>query len=237
MSRLLNHLRDPVRLPGLIWKNLRYPFTPAAAEARFDRALGIDTAGTILNPVAHPDGTAAAFGAGYVGTPVAIAEHLIRKIADHARGFTFVDIGAGKGRVLVIAARHPFARVVGVELADGLCDIARRNAAIVARQRPNGPPIEVVHADATTYELPSGPCVVFLYRPFVGAVAERVVQNIITSFRNNPRPITVLYYTQDFPTGLSDPIFRRHEVYNPPHDRMERFKKYGFRAGIFEAFP
>jgi len=36
MSKLLSHLRDPARLPALIWKNLRYPFTPAAAEARMN---------------------------------------------------------------------------------------------------------------------------------------------------------------------------------------------------------
>lgn len=237
MTRWLSHLRDPARLPALIWRNLRYPFTPAAAEARFDRALGIDTGGTILHPEMQPDGAATAFGIGYVGTPVSIAEHLVRKIADRARGFTFVDIGAGKGRILVLAARHPFARIVGVELADGLCEIARRNAAIVARRLPTAPPIDVVHADATTYELPSGPCVLFLYRPFVGDVAERVVQNIVTSFRDNPRPILILYYTQDFPAGLSDPIFKRHDVNDLPRDRMERFQKHGFRAGIFEALP
>jgi hypothetical protein len=27
MSGLLSHLRDPARLPALIWKTLRYPFT------------------------------------------------------------------------------------------------------------------------------------------------------------------------------------------------------------------
>ena len=237
MTRLLFHLRDPARLPALIWKNLRYPFTPAAAEMRFDRTLGIDTDGTILHPEVQPGSAAAAHGVGYVGTPVSIAMHLIQTIADRTRGFTFVDIGAGKGRILVLAAGYPFARIVGVELADGLCETARRNAAVVARRLPRAPPIDVVHADATTYELPSDPCVLFLYRPFIGDVAERVVQNIVTSFRANPRQIFILYYTEDFPAGLSNPIFTRHDVNDLPRDRMERFRKHGFRAAIFEASP
>ncbi len=57
---------------------------------------------------------------------------------------TFLDYGSGKGRALLAAARFPFGRVIGVELNEGECEIARSNARIaVPRLRS---PIEVFRA-------------------------------------------------------------------------------------------
>ena len=47
LASLARHLRTPAHLPGVIWKNLKFPFTPQAAEVRYDRLLGIDTAGNL----------------------------------------------------------------------------------------------------------------------------------------------------------------------------------------------
>ena len=41
--------------------------------------------------------------------------------------FTFVDLGCGKGRALIAASEHGFARIIGVEFAKSLVDIARKN--------------------------------------------------------------------------------------------------------------
>ena len=41
----------------------------------------------------------------------------------------FLDLGAGKGRMLLAASRYPFRRVIGVELSDRLAAIARSNVA------------------------------------------------------------------------------------------------------------
>src|SRR6185436_12939628 len=47
---------------------------------------------------------------------------------DHAR-FTFVDLGSGKGRGLLLAAAWPFRRVLGVEFSKDLHETALRNIA------------------------------------------------------------------------------------------------------------
>ena len=39
----------------------------------------------------------------------------------------FLDVGAGKGRAMLVASEYPFLRVEGVELNPKLADIARRN--------------------------------------------------------------------------------------------------------------
>ena len=45
---------------------------------------------------------------------------------EHDR-FTFVDFGAGKGRVLMMACEYPFKQVIGVELSRKLHATASRN--------------------------------------------------------------------------------------------------------------
>ena len=44
--------------------------------------------------------------------------------------YTFVDLGAGMGRAMLLAAAYPFRAVVGVELHPTLARIARRNLAL-----------------------------------------------------------------------------------------------------------
>ncbi len=74
--------------------------------------------------------------------------------------FTFIDLGAGKGRVLLVASRFPFKRLIGVEFARELVETARRNI------ERFGCRAEVVHADAADYRFPSENLVVYLYNPF-----------------------------------------------------------------------
>src|SRR5690349_2113077 len=131
LSRLLRHARRPAILPGLIWKNLKYPFTAQAAEKRYDRRLGIDTGGWIQPQDLDIDGAAAGRSEAYAATPPRIAEFLIARIAEHTgnaiKDFTFVDVGSGKGRVLLIAARFAFRKVVGLEQSSALNAIAADN--------------------------------------------------------------------------------------------------------------
>src|SRR5437870_12063396 len=50
---------------------------------------------------------------------------LLRSL-DLPRSRGFLDLGAGKGRVLLIAAEYGFRKIVGVEFSPRLCEYARR---------------------------------------------------------------------------------------------------------------
>ena len=67
----------------------------------------------------------------YHGTPPSLFRKLMtrwRALAQHPVERTaFVDIGAGKGRAMLLAAEMPFRRIVGVELHPQLAAVARRN--------------------------------------------------------------------------------------------------------------
>lgn len=102
----------------------------------------------------------------------------------------FYDLGCGKGRALCVMARHPFKKVVGVELRPELCESARDNA---ARLRGRVAPIEVVQGDATQPEFADGD-VYFFYNPFGAPTFTQVLRNLERSLEAAPRSLTLVYY-------------------------------------------
>jgi len=104
----------------------------------------------------------------------------------------FVDFGSGKGRVISRAAMYPLKRVVGVELSEPLNEVARANLEVV-RPRLKTPEIEIVTADATTWEVPDDMTIGFLFNPFLGDVFRAVMDNIVRSLDRNPRRIRLVY--------------------------------------------
>ena len=103
--------------------------------------------------------------------------------------FTFVDIGCGKGRALMIAAEFPFQRLLGVEIGPGLCEIARANVATVPGLAAR---VSIVNEDATSVAYPDGPLLLFLFNPFLAPVLRRVLRNLERQLRHSPRPAYLL---------------------------------------------
>ena len=81
-------------------------------------------------------------------------------------GATFLDLGCGKGRALIVASEMPFRRIIGVEILPELVSAARRNVARVHKSYPARPRIVIQQGDASHPDWPAGPVVVFLYHPF-----------------------------------------------------------------------
>ena len=54
--------------------------------------------------------------------------------------------------------------------------------------------MESVCADGSTFPLPNGPLVIYLFNPFSESVLSRALENIAQNLRNNPRPAYVLYH-------------------------------------------
>jgi hypothetical protein len=227
-------LLRPARVPRLIGRAVRRTLV-RAAERRYDRELGIDTGGEIIGKRLMMTAEEEVGAKGYAGTPPLVAEHLIGLVAERARGFTFIDYGAGKGRVLLIAAGYPFDRVVGIELSEPLIRVADANVAAYARNRPGLAPINLVHADALAYELPPGPCVLFFYDPFEAGLMKQIGQRVHDSFQAHPRKMFVIYYFPAFGHVFEAPFMQRHDVADLPTGSMNRYGKA--TAAIFETMP
>ena len=89
--------------------------------------------------------------------------------------FTFVDLGAGMGRAVLLASEYPFRAAVGVELHPTLARIARKNATIWRAAGRALAPMRTVCGDAVEFKFPDGACVAFLFNPFRGPVLQRLL--------------------------------------------------------------
>lgn len=117
---------------------------------------------------------------------------ILASIEDPGR-YTFIDIGCGKGRALILAAESRFSRVVGVEMSHDLFSVADRNARILAETKPDYTRIEVLNTDATTWSLPPGNLLILLYNPFGAETMARFRRNLQAAHRAEPRDILVAY--------------------------------------------
>jgi SAM-dependent methyltransferase len=163
-------------------------------EERFDHRYGVDTCGL------HND--LAALGAGGEHLPHAygyepVQPRMFRAILRAAqidpREFAFVDFGSGKGRALLLAAQCGFPRIVGVELAPALHELAERNVAAFCRRRPNAACIELHCGDAVDLEIPDGNVFLSFYNPFGEVVLRKVAANIERAYRARPRQMVIAY--------------------------------------------
>jgi SAM-dependent methyltransferase len=94
--------------------------------------------------------------------------------------YSFVDLGSGKGRVLILAFKKGFRRVVGVEFSAEVCAVARKNLSTT------GVTAEVVHQSAKEYVFPDEPTVVFLYNPFGPTILVPILKHL-------PRKTWIIY--------------------------------------------
>jgi SAM-dependent methyltransferase len=117
--------------------------------------------------------------------------------------FTFIDIGAGKGRALLLASEIGFKRIVGVELLPELVDVAHENIRQFER-RGAGSTIELICGDATKFSFPAEPAVVFLFNPLPKAALRKVVGNLELSLNRAPRPVYVVYVNPMFEPAIAD---------------------------------
>jgi SAM-dependent methyltransferase len=129
----------------------------------------------------------------YDPTPVREAEALIGASPVGPRDATFVDLGAGMGRVVLLAARRPYRAVIGVEISPALVEIARENLATVRDPLRVARDVKIVRADAADYRFPRGDLVVYMYNPFRWPIVSRVIANL--GGVGEARDVALLYHT------------------------------------------
>lgn len=154
----------------------RYALEPRHIPHPFDREFGVRTSGLI-------EGDGARFA--YYG----VSPSIFRRVCDEWRAgseaaleaYTFIDLGCGMGRALLLASELPFRKVVGVEFKSGLAHGARQNAAAWIAAGRARCPIEVVGQDALDFAFPDGPLLIFLYNPFGEDLLRRVLDRLVSA--------------------------------------------------------
>ena len=113
----------------------------------------------------------------------------VRAVSEYA----FVDIGCGKGRVVMMAAEMGFRECVGVELIEELATVAEANVERFAGAGRAVRPMRIVCGDALAFEYPKTPCLVFLFNPFTGKMLTKLLKRIATAFRDRPGELEIVY--------------------------------------------
>ena len=110
-----------------------------------------------------------------------------------AEEFVFVDLGSGKGRVLLLASDLPFLRIVGVELSPALHAVAMRNLRAYRSPRQRCTRFELVLTDAADYQPPVENLLVYLFQPFPRETLAAVLANLERSLAQHPRRVLIAY--------------------------------------------
>jgi hypothetical protein len=159
----------------------------------FDKRHGTDTTDEVKLDHLRVNSANVKFGTTYTATPVEVFERFFQSAPIHHEDFTFVDFGSGKGLAVLLAATYPFRKIIGVEFAPELIEVARANVHNYQKLVPRCTDIEFVCADATEYPLPADPMVFYFANPFVKDVMKTMVQRIEQSLRDVPREAWVVY--------------------------------------------
>lgn len=164
------------------------------SDHSFDRRYGTNTSGLVRpDDWESADEITRSQGVGYVPSPPQLTRYMLRSLPADSAAFTFVDVGCGKGRVVLVASEFPFRRVIGIELSPWLCGIAQENLTQFRSRRRRCPNLEVQCAEATTWPLPEGDLVLHLYHPFGADVLRRFLAHVSASLEESPRRIALLY--------------------------------------------
>ena len=105
---------------------------------------------------------------------------------------SLIDVGSGKGRVMVVAAHYGFKNITGVDFAKELCATAERNINKIKPKFP-GTTFNVYCKDILNYTINAGDKVFFLFNPFNKEIMEKFTENIERSVKEFPRTIYFIY--------------------------------------------
>lgn len=177
-------------------------------DGAVDRKYGIDTCGT-QDAAAAARIAAQCHGYHYEPIQLAVFGRIMKALPADPSGLTFIDLGSGKGRALVLAALHGFRRVIGVEYDVDLHFAAHRNVEQFRSTTGHASPIELSCADAVRYELPGEDCLCFIYNSFDDVALPRMLARIGDSLRRQPRRFFAAYRNPRHGRLFSEATFLR----------------------------
>jgi len=164
-------------------------------DAEYDWDDRVNTTSAVVGWRDRPLGV---FHSPYQPTESTLFREMIEAVSAQAgfefHDFTFIDLGSGKGRTLLMASDYPFRRIVGVELLPALNQAAQENLSRYQSKSQKCSAIESICADATEFLFPVEPTLLFLFNPFPKSGLRRMIDHLEQSLSARPRKVYVLYH-------------------------------------------
>ena len=171
----------------------RSPRLGTGALDDFDKEFGTDTSG-IIQPWALdiPEdllGQAIQYGTAQVEGFTA----LLSSLDIEYQRYSFVDLGSGKGRAILLASRYAFRQITGVELSTQLHQTSLVNIQRFRADWQRCTDIASVCENAAEFDFPPNNAVIYLFNPFGAQTLRAVVTNLELSIRAVPRRVFIIY--------------------------------------------
>lgn len=205
-------LRGGMGLPSRAWRALRGRGVARSAQSLldvledewFERRHQVKTDG-----VHELDGLAIRsknrqHGSQYMPVRVGHLRRVLKLLPIDPGRWNLVDLGSGKGRVLVLADLMGFEKSIGVEFAADLCNAATANKLAFEKRHGRSSGIEVRHADVTAMSVAAAPTVFYAYNPFKSNVMAQAVQRIDEARALHGQPAWFCYTNPAAPTLIDD---------------------------------
>jgi SAM-dependent methyltransferase len=183
------------RLTGELWEFVR-DSTPERqrqhyGDVDFDWDRRVNTTSAA---VGWRDRLLGVFHSAYQATEPTAFREMLESLQIDFHDYTFIDLGSGKGRTLLMASDYPFRRILGVELLPELNRIAEENVRVYRSESQRCSAVEAQCADARKFVFPPDPIVVYLFNPLFESGLEQVMSNLARALRETPREAFVLYH-------------------------------------------
>jgi SAM-dependent methyltransferase len=130
----------------------------------------------------------------YQPTEPALFHQMMSSLHIDFSAFTFIDLGSGKGRALLMASEYAFRRIVGVELLPTLHQAAVENLRRFHSPAQRCFAIESRCEDARCFQFPAEPLVLYLFNPLPENDLAEVMRKVEASLHEHRRPVRVLYH-------------------------------------------
>ena len=142
-------------------------------------------------------------GSRYEAVSYYMLEHLFnafRKISDQT---SIVDLGCGKGRMMMVAPYFGFSCITGIDFAKEVCEQARTN---MEKKEKEFPKLEwkVLNENIEDYDIQPNDSVFFMFNPFTEIVLKTFLQKLDISCDQFPRPTYFLYASPQYQNLLLD---------------------------------
>jgi SAM-dependent methyltransferase len=194
--------KRPRLLPGLAVEDgyMRHPF---------DLEFGVRTSGLVAGRHLKTGHRHDRHNTAYYGVAPSVFHSLVARWrrSQHVAPVSecsFVDLGSGMGRAVLLASELPFRKAIGVELNPTLARIARKNAAAWRAAGRARAPMRMVCRDAAEFSFPNGRCLAFLFNPFGAPVLRQVLKELATGFNGRPGHLDLLYVNNEHESVLEE---------------------------------
>jgi hypothetical protein len=201
LTYALNWLRKYLKKRGVIGvADFAVSFV---SDYLFDFRYGTATGGWIPASQLQINSVNVEHSVRYQSTKTRPFRKLLKKLS-FPKNSVFVDVGAGKGKALLIASKYGFQRLSGIEFAHDLCKIAKSN--VVAYRKRSGCHglFEIIESDIVEYDIRSDENVFYLYNSFDEVVLRQFMNNIKKSVDEYPRKVWLIYHIPRHSNAVED---------------------------------